>query len=510
VQTQEVFIPTFLQGRRKAILVCAFGLIAAIAVQDWYFRVEDISFGVLYLFPMLMLGSCMSRWQLATVAALCTALTEAFDPFKWTWGLGVSRMAMALAAFYGAGVYGFETARNRRLTAERLEESQREADFRRAAEEQLKFLISSSPATIFTLDATGKVLLANHAAHRLLGLSEGDLEGKSIVQYLPSISSVLPPPETSNRLSDPRIKAVDSQVTEGAFFRTAMECRGRRQNGEVFLAQMLFSTYRTDSGLRLAAVVFDSSEELRDRAEFSMRQLLTGSKLVMGALCHEIRNICGAIGVVHAKMLRDGRLSDDEDFGTLGTLVQGLENMAGLELRQAAPAANASTDLRVVLEELRIIIEPSFEEDGFAIRWEIPEALPRVWADRTMLLQAFLNVARNSERAMLEGAAAEEEDEAESACDKNASPHELIVRASLENDTVVVRFIDNGPGVAHPDQLFKPFQPGAQASGLGLYLSRTFLRSFRGDIEYESRPSGCSFAILLDLAPRHTVTEEKT
>src|SRR5262249_62107446 len=117
-------------------------------------------------------------------------------------------------------------------------------------------------------------------------------------------------------------------------FHTEMECRGRRQNGEVFLAHVWFSTYQTMSGLRLAAVVFDASEELRDRAEFNLQQILTGSKVLVGALCHEIRNICGAIAVVHSKMVRDKQFAMNEEFRALGTLVQGLAKMAGLELPQ--------------------------------------------------------------------------------------------------------------------------------------------------------------------------------
>ena len=39
--------------------------------------------------------------------------------------------------------------------------------------------------------------------------------------------------------------------------------------------------------------------------------------------------------------------------------------------------------------------------------------------------------------------------------------------------------IDNGCGVAAPQRLFQRFQEGAEATGLGLYLSRAFLRAFR-------------------------------
>jgi C4-dicarboxylate-specific signal transduction histidine kinase len=158
--------------------------------------------------------------------------------------------------------------------------------------------------------------------------------------------------------------------------------------------------------------------------------------------------------------------------------------MAGLELRQTKQPVIESVDVRSVLEELRIVIKPAFDESGTSIEWEIPETLPRVWADRQGLLQAFLNIAKNSERAM-----------------QGRSRRALIVRASVDQNSVVIRFIDSGPGVASPHQLFAPFQPGAEASGLGLYLSRTFVRAFRGDIEYEPQTEGCCFAVVLGVAP---------
>jgi signal transduction histidine kinase len=166
--------------------------------------------------------------------------------------------------------------------------------------------------------------------------------------------------------------------------------------------------------------------------------------------------------------------------------------MAGLELRQTTQSVAESIDVRSVLDELRIVIEPSFHESEMSTRWELPGSLPRVWADREALLQAFLNIAKNSERAM-------------DGCSRTRGQcrRELTVRASLDERCVLVRFIDTGPGVANPELLFQPFQPGAQASGLGLYLSRTFVRAFQGDIEYEPQPVGCCFAVSLALGSDH-------
>lgn len=457
---QHLFL-RFLPGGRKTALLCAGALTTVVALIDWRFDV-NISFGFLYLFPMLMVGSLLPRWQIALVAALYTGLCEAFGSFPWTSAIGIPRLILTFVAFFGTGLFVFESARNRRLADQHLDEIEKEIGLRREAEEQLKFLIESSPATIFTLDANGKVLLANDAAHRLLGVAPADLEGQYISRYFPALAVV--PPITA----------------ETQAFRTVMECRGWRQNGEVFLAQVWFSTYRTPAGPRLAAVVFDASEDLREREEFSLQQLQAASKILVGAVCHEIRNMCGAIAAVHAKLARSEKLSRSEDFRALGSLVEGLGKMAGWELQQTKHLETERVDLRAVLEDLRIVIEPSFRESGISVRWDVPESLPPVSAEPQALLQAFLNITKNSQRAM-----------------ENQPSKELMVKACVEENSLVVRFIDSGHGVAAPERLFQPFQVGADATGLGLYLSRAFVRVFQGDIKYEPRERGCCFAVVL-------------
>lgn len=460
---QDFFGLGFLRSSRRNILLAAGCFITIIAVIDWHFE-DNISFGFLYLFPMLMVGSILSPWQIALVAALCTGLTEAFDPFPWAMQEGLSRLVLTSAAFFGAGFFGFSAARSRRLSEAHLNEVTREAELRRMTEEQLEFLISNSPAAIFTADAQGKILIANLAAHQLFGVEKGTLAGQAICQYIPSLGSVL-------------------SSSSAPFFHTDMECQARRRDQSVFLAHVWFSTYQTMPGPRLAAVVFDASDELRDRAEFNFHQILASSKLLMGALCHEIRNICGAIAVVHSKLARDAKLENNEDLGALGSLVKGLEKMAGIELRANKSSVGESTNVASVLEELRIVIEESFRESGITIHWQQQPGLPRVWADRQGLLQIFLNIAKNSQRAL----------EAE-------EPKEFTVRTEVSGNSLLVRFFDTGPGVAQPEKLFAPFQEGAQATGLGLYLSRSFARAFQGDLDYEPQPQGACFVVILALA----------
>ncbi len=455
-------LSSLLRGSPKAILFRAAAMIALIAIIDW--RVErNIPLGFLYLFPMLLAGSVLSRWQIATAAAACTFLTEAFDSFDWLPETGIPRDILVFAAFFGMGLFVYEVVRNRQASAQHVTQLESEMQARRDAEEQLKVLVESSPAAIFTANSEGRVLLANDAAHRLFGLSPGALPGRSIRDYLPALVTV--PALESNRQT----------------FRTVMQCRGQRSDGEGFLADVWFSTYRTSAGPRLAAMVVDTSEDLRNREELSLHQLLAASRILVGAVSHEIRNVCGAIAVVHENLSRAGLLAGNKDFETLGTLITALEKIAAMDLREKANQA-AGIELRSLLEELRIIIEPSLREQGIQAFWNIQPGLPDVWADRQSLMQVFLNLTKNSERAML-----------------NEERREFTVSARAGKQRVIIRFRDTGCGVANPGRLFRPFQEGAQATGLGLYLSRALLRSFRGDLRYEPEAQGSSF--IVELSP---------
>lgn len=454
---------TFFGGSRRTILLRAAVLIAAIAVLDWSI-VGEIALGILYLAPLLLLGTVLDVWQIGVAAAACAGLAERFDGLQWSLRAGLSRVLLYFIAFLGAGLFMREVNRNRQIVLANLAEIERQSEARREAEEQLRILIESSPAAILTADAAGIVLMANEAAHRMLALESGALAGKRIHHYLPSLRNV-------------------AAQENAQSFRTVMQARGQRENGETFLADISFSTYQTNAGLRLAAMVLDASEELRTHEVSGLQQLMAGSRIALGAMSHEIRNVTGAISAVHQNLVHAGALTDNRDFEALGHLIAGLERIANLNLRQVGRQAT-QIDLVSLIDELRIVIEPALEEEEIHAEWATDPELPLVWADRPSLMQVFLNLTSNSIRALA-----------------RKPDRSLAIHARSDGDVVLVAFTDTGGGVANPECLFRPFQDGADASGLGLYLSRAFLRSFGGEIRYSPSPGGSCFIVSLNASP---------
>src|SRR5258708_34517492 len=100
-------------------------LISIIAIIDW--RVEvNIAFGFLYIFPILLLGTVMSRWQILLTVLLCTFLADYFDPFAFTLRIALPQDFLVFAALAGAGFFSYEVTRSRRQETENLQKVEQE------------------------------------------------------------------------------------------------------------------------------------------------------------------------------------------------------------------------------------------------------------------------------------------------------------------------------------------------------------------------------------------------
>jgi len=452
------FASIYSRDNRRRFLITAVILIAAIAIVDWQTK-PFISIGFLYLFPILLVAGFLPRWQIVLVALVCAVLQELFSELPSS--EATYRLLMASTGFIGTGLFASEMIRNRQMALDHLAEVEKQVSLRKEVEEQLQVLVESSPVAIVTIDSRGAILLANEASQALLAPGGETIVGQSIGEFLPALQAAV-------------------QTQRSRQFRTELRCRGKRRNGEIFLAAAWFSTYSTPKGSRLAAIIVDLSEELRDREDLSLDHLLKNTKILMGAVAHEIRNLSGAVLVVHKNLSRLTSLQDNEDFRALGTLIEGLGKLSEMELRPAVDQHLDAIELSTVLDELRVVLEPSYREAGVEIVWRLQDDIPLVFADRYGLAQVFLNLSLNSLRAM-----------------GTAPKKQLTISSSVESDSVILRFEDTGVGISSPDGLFKPFQRGADATGLGLYVSRAIIRSCGGDLTLEPRAEGCCFAVTL-------------
>jgi len=117
------------------------------------------------------------------------------------------------------------------------------------------------------------------------------------------------------------------------------------------------------------------------------------------------------------------------------------------------------------------------------VRLEIPDGLPLVRAFGGELNQVWSNLLEN-------------------ALDAAPPSGQVSVKAAQHGDDIIVRVIDDGPGIP-PDiqgRIFDPFfttKPMGQGTGLGLDISRRIVQRHDGQIEVDSQPGRTEFRVRL-------------
>ncbi|HET8550817.1 MAG TPA: PAS domain-containing sensor histidine kinase [Bryobacteraceae bacterium] len=437
----------------------AIALGAAIAILDWLL-VPAYALAILYIVPLLMLALAGERFVIVGMATVFSLLAEQFSAQSLAPGRAL-RLAVYFSAFSGMGLFVCEVVRNRHLALSNFRRLQEEAARRQRSSRWARLLIETSPLAVFVVGPDGRILIANRSAHQLLGVEKGSLRGQDIREYVPLISRPL------------------QRQREVRNLRVFVECSGYRKDGEVFLAQVWFSAQKTPSGKRVTAMVWDGSEDLRTRGGANLDLAMRTSRALMGAISHEIRNLAAAAAAAHRRLERTAAAELQEEIAPVGALVRALEDLASKGLTLSAGASAETGDLERVLDEFRIVVDPMFREIGADLRIDSPAEPLIVAADQNTVLQVLMNLARNARRAL-----------------ETAAAKRFEVRVSTFSDRVSLAVTDSGPGIAHPEELFRLFR-GSGGAGLGLYLSRALVRSRGGDLRYETTTAGSRFVVEL-------------
>jgi two-component system, LuxR family, sensor kinase FixL len=412
----------------------------------------------LFFLPLLVAAAFVPRWAIFLMAIALVLEREAFGPLALDQS-APTRLSLSLVAFTGAGLLAGELVRSSKFMRKVREEALARSD----AEGEARAVVESSPAAVLTVDSDGRIRRTNEAARRMLGFATGSPEGEPVEKYIPLLAKLLRSKQTIRVM------------------RTVVEASGHLRSGETFYAHIWVSLYEGTSGPRLAAIISDVTEQLRDREETGLRQLLSSSRIIAGAVSHEIRNLTAAASVLYQNLGNFPGIKDSADFGALGRVIESVLKLSSQDLQEDSEQALDGVDVAELLEELRTIISPTFDEAGASLAWEIGTALHHVRADHSGLLQVFINLAQNSCRAL-----------------KGRPDGQLHISAYQPSDeSVIIRFADNGPGISSAELLFQPLHSGASSTGFGLFISRAIVRTFGGELHHTQRPGECCFMIEL-------------
>jgi two-component system sensor histidine kinase KdpD len=215
---------------------------------------------------------------------------------------------------------------------------------------------------------------------------------------------------------------------------------------------------------------------------------------LLAAVSHDLRTPLASIRASATSLLTEGVEWDpasskellrtiDEEAERLNTLVGNLLDMSRLQTGSVTITAQP-----IGIEEIVSAALVSLHVSGDRVEVDVPETLPRVTVDPTLMERAVANLVDNA---------------------VSFSPPDQRVRveAAQVRDELHLRVIDRGPGipVADRERVFQPFQrlgdnPNGAGVGLGLAVAKGFVTAVGGDLHIDDTPGGgCTMVVAIPL-----------
>ena len=250
---------------------------------------------------------------------------------------------------------------------------------------------------------------------------------------------------------------------------------------------------------RQAAVAVENATlyaELRDyvqQVEDSQKALVQAEKMaaagrLTASIAHEINNPLQAVrNCLHLAGRDDlAEPKREEYFGLAETELERLTTTVRrmLDFYRPGTAAPTDVDLSKILNHVLGLMGTQLQKRNVIIKRVLPEDLPPVMADSAQLQQVFLNLILNAYDAMPVGG-------------------EIEISAYKEKAQIIIRFEDEGTGIAPEDQenIFEPFISTKEGgTGLGLTVSYNIIAALGGELELiQTDRKGTCFQVTLPI-----------
>jgi two-component system, NtrC family, sensor kinase len=244
----------------------------------------------------------------------------------------------------------------------------------------------------------------------------------------------------------------------------------------------------------------DAKVRERTRAlEEAQGQLMRSEKLaavgqLTASIAHEINNpiavIQGNLDLVRTQLSPPAAAAVQAELRLIDEQVERMRLIVTQLLQFARPSEYAGyiapVDTARVAEDCLVLVAHLLSKSGIEVRRDF-QATRQPGINRNELQQVLVNLMVNAVHAMPAGGV-------------------LGLRTrDVGDDGIAITVADTGPGLdaALMDQLFQPFVTRKKdGTGLGLWISRTLVQRYGGDLRAANRPDGgAEFTVLLRREP---------
>lgn len=276
------------------------------------------------------------------------------------------------------------------------------------------------------------------------------------------------------------------------------------------MAERLESQIKTLERVNLE-LVSTQDELLRSKTLAAVGGLAAG-------LAHEIGNPLGAV-TGYMELLKRGGLERDDfqeilkratrEIMRIDTLLKEFLVMSRPPQKPTVPV-----DVNNLIEDTLRTVAVREDFSGVDIKTDLADTLPHVPMEEGKLRQVFMNLLINAAQSM--GDSPDEKViEVRSRVSTEKTPAETAPRRrkddppgpppgeEITRESVVVCISDRGAGISedHADKVFEPFfttKEVGRGTGLGLFVSRTIVKAYGGDVGFSTKEGeGSTFTVRL-------------